>query len=71
MNDLKCAISAALGATKKRPLWQAGFFDDLLRNDESHTEKWEYVSENPARGGLVTRADRWPYQGEFVFMDRA
>jgi len=38
MNDLKCAISAALGATKKRPLWQAGFFDDLLRNDESYTK---------------------------------
>jgi hypothetical protein len=23
---------------EKRPLWQAGFFDDLLRNDESYTK---------------------------------
>jgi len=30
---------SSAGTTKKRPLWQAGFFDDLLRNDESYTEK--------------------------------
>ena len=71
MNDLKCAISAALGATKKRPLLQAGFFDDLLRNDKSDIQKLEHVRENPVGVGLVTRADRWPYQTECVFIDRA
>ena len=41
-----------------------------MRDDESYTEKWIYVRENPVRAGLVARADDWPYQGEFVFIDR-
>jgi REP element-mobilizing transposase RayT len=70
-NGLKRAISVALGATKKRPLWQPGFFDHVLRNDESYSQKWEYVRENPVRAGLVSLVDDWPYRGEFVFIDRA
>jgi len=71
MNGLKRAISVALGATKKRPLWQPGFFDHVLRSDESYSQKWEYVRENPVRAGLVGRIDEWPYQGELVVIDRA
>ena len=71
MNGLKRAISVALGATKKRPLWQPGFFDHVLRNDESYSQKWEYVRQNPVRAGLVDRADEWPYQGKIVVIDRA
>ena len=71
INGLKRAISVSLGATKKRPLWQPGFFDHVLRNDESYGEKWKYVRENPVRAGLVQRADDWPHQGEFVVIDRA
>jgi len=71
INGLKRAISIALGATKERPLWQPGFFDHVLRNDESYGEKWKYVQENPVRAGLVMRADQWPYQGELVVIDRA
>ncbi len=71
VNGLKRAISVPLGATKKRPLWQPGFSDHVLRNDESYTQKWKYVRENPVRAGLVSRADDWQYQGEFVFIDRA
>ena len=70
VNRLERAISVALGATKRRPLWQPGFFDHILRNDESYSQKWEYVQENPVRAGLVSLADDWPYQGEFVFIDR-
>lgn len=71
INGLKRAISIALGATKERPLWQPGFFDHVLRNDESYGEKWKYVQENPVRAGLVMRADQWQYQGELVVIDRA
>ena len=71
INGLKRSISIAVGATKKRPLWQPGFFDHLLRNDESYSQKWEYVRVNPVRAGLVKRADKWPHQGEFVVIDRA
>ena len=71
VNGLKRAISVSLGTTKKRPLWQPGFFDHVLRNDESYGEKWKYVRENPVRAGLVLLADDWPHQGEFVVIDRA
>ena len=52
-------------------IWQRGFFDHLLRNDESYAHKWNYVRENPVRAGLVTKADDWPYSGEIVLIDRA
>jgi hypothetical protein len=35
VNGLKRAISASFGAKKKSRLWQPGFFDHILRNDES------------------------------------
>ena len=45
------------------PIWQKGFFDHLLRSDESYAEKWSYVSNNPVRAGMVARVEDWPYQG--------
>jgi len=46
------------------PLWQAEFFDHVLRSDESYEQKWEYVRGNPLRAGLVNDVEAWPYQGE-------
>jgi putative transposase len=53
-----------------KSVWQPGFFDHLLRGNESYAEKWAYVRENPVRAGLVEHADDWPYQGEIVVIDR-
>jgi REP element-mobilizing transposase RayT len=50
------------------PLWQAEFFDHVLRSDESYAEKWAYVRENPVRAKLVARWEDWPWQG-FVDFD--
>ena len=36
-----------------------------------YAEKWNHVRQNPVRGGLVARAEEWPYQGEVVYIDRA
>lgn len=47
-----------------KPHWQEGFFDHLLRRDESYAAKWEYVRQNPIRKGLCARQEDWPYQGE-------
>jgi REP element-mobilizing transposase RayT len=47
-----------------KPHWQEGFFDHLLRSNESYAEKWEYVRQNPVRKGLCVRPENWPYQGE-------
>jgi putative transposase len=68
IGGLKRAISVAV---KSRRLWQAGFFDHILRSEESYAEKWNYVRDNPVRAGLVKDLDDWPYQGEIVVIDRA
>ena len=57
--------------TQRTALWQPGFFDHILRTDESYGETWNYVRENPVRAGLVKNAGDWPYQGEIVVIDRA
>jgi REP element-mobilizing transposase RayT len=67
IGGLKRAISVALTSPR---LWQPGFFDHILRSDESYSEKWNYVRDNPVRAGLVETADDWPYQGEIVVIDR-
>ena len=46
------------------PIWQAEFFDHVLRSNESHAEKWLYVRDNPVRAGFVTKSEDWPYAGE-------
>ncbi|MEP6604170.1 MAG: transposase [Spartobacteria bacterium] len=64
----KRAISVTFGTSR---LWQPGFFDHILRSDESYGEKWNYVRDNPVRAGLVKDADEWAYQGEIALIDRA
>src|SRR5205823_10678286 len=49
-----------------KPHWQEGFFDHLLRTDESYSQKWDYVQMNPVRAGLGPIAKIWPYQGEIL-----
>jgi putative transposase len=49
-----------------KPHWQEGFFDHLLRSQESYSEKWEYVRMNPVRAKLCDTPEAWPYQGEIV-----
>jgi putative transposase len=46
------------------PHWQKGFFDHVLRSDESVAKKWHYIRENPVRAGLVTRWEDDPFQGQ-------
>jgi putative transposase len=45
--------------------WQSGFFDHVLRSDESRSEKWEYIRMNSVRAGLVKQPDNWPFAQRF------
>jgi putative transposase len=58
------APGSATPATTATALWQAEFFDHVLRSSESCSEKWNYVFDNPVRADLVNRADDWPFAGE-------
>ena len=49
-------------------VWQREFFDHVLRSDESYSEKWNYVRENPVRAGLVPRPEDWKYHGSIHFI---
>lgn len=42
-------------------IWQSGFFDHRIRNDENSEEKAHYIRMNPVRKGLVNDASDWPY----------
>ena len=65
MKSLKNSLSKALREMHvPAPHWQKGFFDHVLRSEESYAEKWLYVVENPVRKELVTQANEWPFQGE-------
>lgn len=68
VGGLKRAIAVTLNTSNQ--LWQPGFFDHVLRSDESYGEKWLYVRDNPVRAGLVPHSEDWPYQGEVVRIDR-
>ena len=47
------------------PQWrfQSRGWHHRLRSDESYSEKWLYVQENPVRRKLVTTIDQWPFKG--------
>ena len=64
------AKAAALSRAEGQ-IWEEGCFDHVLRSDESYSQKWNYVRENPVRAGLVKSAADWPYQGEIAHIDRA
>jgi REP-associated tyrosine transposase len=68
---LKQALAKQIAPVGTLPIWQRGFFDHVLRSDESYGQKWNYVRENPVRTGLVTNAEDWPFSGEIVLIDRA
>jgi putative transposase len=44
--------------------FQSGGFHHRLRREEGYDERWNYVRDNPVRGGLVKHADEWPFAGE-------
>ena len=65
VKSLKNSLSKVLRQQNiSPPQWQKGFFDHVLRSDESYSDKWLYMVENPVRGGLVKEWVDWPYQGE-------
>jgi REP element-mobilizing transposase RayT len=69
---LKQALAKAARLSRaEAQVWEEGFFDHVLRNNESYSQTWNYVCENPVRAGLVKTAEDWPYQGEIVYIDRA
>jgi putative transposase len=51
------------------PHWQKGFFDHILRSEDSYSEKSQYVRKNPVRAGLVKTWSDWPFVGEIFDLE--
>jgi len=49
---------------KNRVVWQEGYFDHRLRNDERGEQlsaKMNYIRQNPVAAGLCAKAEDWPW----------
>jgi putative transposase len=51
------------------PVWQAEFFDHVVRSPSRATQIEEYIVSNPVRAGLVEKETEWPWQGEIYSME--
>ena len=47
----------------KKHLWQARFFDHVIRNDNDLQENLNYIAMNPVQAGYVTQPCFYPYTG--------
>jgi hypothetical protein len=50
----------------RRPLWQKGYYEHVLRNDEATLATAKYILENPVRAGLVAKPRDYEFAGSFV-----
>ena len=50
-----------------RRLWQKGYFERVLRDDDAPLSISRYIIENPVRGGLVGDARDYPLSGSTVY----
>jgi putative transposase len=58
---------AAFALSERRPLWQEGFHDRVLRADEDAKAVARYIVANPVRAGLVVNPGDYPYSGSEVW----
>jgi REP element-mobilizing transposase RayT len=43
------------------PVWQKGYHDHALRNDEDYRIRIQYLIDNPVRAGLVKHVRQYPF----------
>ena len=60
----RSSLNANRAMGRSGRLWQAEFFDRILRSDENLTEKMDYICNNPVRAGIVAawREYRWTWR---------
>jgi len=48
-------------------LWQHGFYDRILRQEEDIKQVTRYILDNPVRKGLIDDFREYPFSGSLVF----
>jgi REP element-mobilizing transposase RayT len=51
----------------RQSLWQPGYHDRVLRDDEATLTVAKYILENPVRAGLAKVLGEWPLAGSSVY----
>ena len=57
MRNVKTLSALRIG----RPIWQSGFHDHAIRQEEDLPSVARYVVSNPARAGLVVKTGQYPH----------
>ncbi len=53
-----------------RRLWQPGYYDRVLRDEEATEAIARYILENPIRAGLARQLGEYPFAGSDLFDPR-
>jgi putative transposase len=63
MEAIKIASSHAINRKRGRhgPLWQARYYDRVMRDVKEYRETLDYMHANPVRKGLVRKLAEWPW----------
>lgn len=63
MNAMKVATARDINRVQavRGPLWQARYFDRVIRTVKEYHETVEYIHLNPARRGLAASPEAWPW----------
>jgi hypothetical protein len=60
-------LRSSLAAWIRGRLWQAGYFDRVLREDDSTFAVARYIVQNPVRAGLVRSPVEYPFCGSSIW----
>jgi putative transposase len=66
-NEMKQRTAYRYRRREDGALWQKGYFDHVLRDDETTLAAVRYILANPVRAGLVQEPHDYPFSGSLVF----
>jgi putative transposase len=52
-------------------IWQRGFFEVRINNEQSFSRHREYIVQNPVKAGLVATAEQYPYSYTYLSKKKA
>jgi len=67
LHDFKGIATSQARSLGVRNLWEKGFYDHILRNNDDHNGVAWYIFNNPVRKGLVSDPRDWPHSGSWMF----
>ncbi len=71
VSRFKQATGFAYARRHCRRLWHVGYYERILRDDESTEAVARYVLENPIRAGLANAIGEYPFAGSDLYDTRS